>query len=130
MTPDEIIQYCLSKPYAFLCYPFGPDVSIIKVGAEAGPARIFAQVFRLRGADKATFSCSAVMGEVYRNIYPDAVVRGYHCPPVQQPYFNTVSLDSTVPNDVLLEMIDHAYFAVVGKLPKKVQKELEASHEA
>jgi predicted DNA-binding protein (MmcQ/YjbR family) len=53
------------------------------------------------------------------------VTRGYHCPPVQQPYFNTVSLDGTVPDDVLIMMIDHAYAVVVGKLPKKAQKDLE-----
>jgi predicted DNA-binding protein (MmcQ/YjbR family) len=55
------------------------------------------------------------------------VVRGYHCPPIQQPYFNTISLDGSVPDDVLAEMIEHSYKVVVGKLPKKYQRELEES---
>jgi predicted DNA-binding protein (MmcQ/YjbR family) len=54
------------------------------------------------------------------------VTRGYHCPPIQQPHFNTVSLDGSVPRDVLIEMIDHAYDTVVAKMPKYIQKELSA----
>ena len=71
-----------------------------------------------------------VSGEFYRGIYPGAVTRGYYCPPIQRPYFNTVTLDGTVPDDVLAEMIDSAYKVVVGKFPKKYRKELEAqTHE-
>ena len=33
-------------------------------------------------------------------------------------------LDGTVPDDMLIEMIDHAYAVVVSKLPKKYQREL------
>jgi len=44
---------------------------------------------------------------------------------VQQPYFNTVRLDGTVPDEILIEMMDHAYEVVVNKLPKKYQKELK-----
>ena len=63
-------------------------------------------------------------GEFYRSVFPDAVTRGYHCPPVQQPYFNTVDLLSDLPDKELLEMIDHAYAAAVKKLPKKHRQEL------
>lgn len=131
MTDNEMERYCLSKAGAFLDYPFGPDVTIIKVKSEHSAARIFAQFFTLKGEPKATFNCDMMTGELYRALYPEAVTRGYHCPPVQQPYFNTVTLNGTVPDRVLLEMIDHAHTVVVGKLPKKYQKELEdAAHEA
>jgi hypothetical protein len=64
------------------------------------------------------------MADFYRQAYPGSVVRGWHCPPVQQPFFNTVSLDGSVPDDEIYAMIDHAYATVVAKLPKYVQKEL------
>ena len=51
------------------------------------------------------------------------VVRGYHCPPVQQPYWNTIYLDD-FPEDELLNMIDHAYDTVLHSFSKKVQKEI------
>jgi predicted DNA-binding protein (MmcQ/YjbR family) len=87
--------------------------------------RIFAQPFIHRGAPKVTLNCDMMTGELYRSVYPGTVTRGYHCPPIQQSYFNTITLDGTVPDDVLIEMIDHAYSVVVGKLPNKYQRELE-----
>lgn len=42
---------------------------------------------------KVTLKCTADAGSFYRTVYPGKVVRGYHCPPVQQPYWNTIYLD-------------------------------------
>lgn len=125
MRKPDFVQYCLSKPGAFLDFPFGPRAMIVKVGPPGGRARIFAQFFTLQGEEKATLNCDRATGEAYRARYPGAVDRGYHCPPVQQPYFNTMALDGRVPNEVILEMIDHAYRVVVAKLSKGAQKELE-----
>ena len=105
-------------------FPFGPDVFIAKVKASRGGARIFAQVFMLKGEPCATFNCDMLTGELYRAAYPGVVTRGYHCPPIQQPYFNTVRLNDEVPDDVLLQMMDHSYEVVVAKLPKYAQREL------
>ena len=83
-------------------------------------------MFLLRGEPKVTLNCDMMTGDFYRSVYPETVVRGYHCPPIQQPYFNTISLDGSVPDDVLIEMIEHSYKVVVGKLPKKYQRELDS----
>jgi predicted DNA-binding protein (MmcQ/YjbR family) len=125
MMLREIEAYCLRKPGAYLDWPFSPEFPVIKVKAPSQErGRIFAQPFLLRGEPKVTLNCDMITGELYRSLYPGAVTRGYHCPPVQQPYFNTVSLDGTVPDGVLVEMIEHSYAVVAGKLPKKCQKEL------
>lgn len=47
------------------------------------------------------------------------VVRGYHCPSVQQPYWNTVYLDE-FPDEDLLDMIDLAYETVLRSFSKNV----------
>ena len=125
MTQKEIIQYCLAKPGAFIDYPFGPHSVVIKVKSAHSAARIFAQLFTLKGEEKATFNCDRMTGEFYRSVYPGIVTRGYHCPAVQQPYFNTVTLDGTVGDEELLPMMDHSYRVVVAKLPQKYQRELE-----
>ena len=125
MTHQEILDYCLGKQGAYLDYPFGPDVAVVKVKAPSQEKwRIFAQVFMLRGEPKATFNCTPDSAEFYRMVYRGSVVRGWHCPPIQQPHFNTVSLDGTVPDEEIRHMIDHAYEVVVAKLPKYIQKEL------
>ena len=126
MTLSDIEAYCLAMPGAYLDLPFGPEFPVIKVKAPSmEKGRIFAQLFILRGEPKVTLNCDVMTAELYRAVYPGTVTKGYHCPPVQQPYFNTIRLDGTVPDEILIGMIDHAYKVVVGKLPKKYQKELE-----
>jgi len=125
MTHEQIIDYCLKKNGAYLDYPFDPVVPVVKVKAPSqDKGRIFAQVFYLKGEPKVTVNCTPESAEFYRSIYPGSVVRGWHCPPVQQPHFNTINLDGSVPDDELLNMIDHAYDVVVAKYPKYIQQEI------
>ena len=55
--------------------------------------------------------------------YQGKVVRGYYCPPVQQPYWNTIYLND-FPDEELLNMVDHAYDTVLNSFSKKVQKQI------
>ena len=119
MTQEYLLSYCMGKKGAYIDHPFGIDCTVVKVRG-----RIFAQLFTLHGVPCVTFNCERMTGELYRKLYPDDVKRGWHCPPVQQPYFNTVSLVGAVPEDELLRMADHSYSYVVSKLSKKLQKEL------
>ena len=114
MDPDQIRTYCLAKPGAEETYPFGDWPICYKL-----KGKIFAQVY----LDKITVKCTAFSGEAFRAAYPGVVVRGYHCPPVQQPYWNTIDL-ARFPAAELPMLIDHAYDTVLLSLPKKLQKEL------
>ena len=124
MTHDEILKYCLTKKGAYEDHPFGEGSTVVKV-----EKRIFAQLFFLNGVPMLTFNGDAMTGDFYRSTYPDDVKRGYHCPPVQQPYFNTVKLTGSVPHEEIFRMLDGSYKYVVGKLPKKTQKKLEEQNE-
>lgn len=110
----EIRSYCLTKPKAYADNPFGDWPICFKVNR-----KIFAQLY----PDKITLKCTAFSGQAFRDAYPGIVVRGYHCPPVQQPYWNTIDL-SLFPGEELPMMIDHAYETVISGFSKKVQKEL------
>jgi predicted DNA-binding protein (MmcQ/YjbR family) len=126
MTHQQIVDYCLKKNGAYLDYPFNPNIPVVKVKApmqEKG--RIFAQIFFLKGEPKVTLNCTPETAEFYRMIFSGSVVRGWHCPPVQQPHFNTINLDGTVPDDEIIRMIDHAYDVVVAKYPKYIQNEIK-----
>ncbi len=120
MTIEEIISYCLSKKGSYLDFPFGEVPICVKVYK-----RLFAQIYPRSEDRKITLNCDKITGTIYRNLYPDTVVRGYHCPPIQQPYFNTVHLNEQVSDDDLRTMIDHSYTTVLGKLPKKVREALK-----
>jgi len=114
MTTEELKAYCLSKTKAYEDHPFGEWPICIKVNG-----KIFAQIY----ADKITLKCTAFSGQMFRDAYPGVVVRGYHCPPVQQPYWNTIDLER-FPHEELKMMIDHAYETVVSSFSKKIQKEI------
>lgn len=116
MTAAEILTYCLSKSGAYLDHPFGDIPVCVKV-----EKRLFAQLYPNPDDYKITLNCDMATGEFYRQLYPDAVARGYHCPPIQQPYFNTVRLDGNLSDEELLQMIDHSYDTVVKKLPLKIR---------
>jgi predicted DNA-binding protein (MmcQ/YjbR family) len=116
MITDHILSYCLSKQGAYIDFPFGEIPICVKV-----KNRLFAQLYPNPEDYKITLNCDIMTGEFYRNLYPNIVTRGYHCPPIQQPFFNSINLNGTVSDDELKTMIDHSYSVVVGKLPKKVQ---------
>lgn len=118
MKLNDIKSYCLSKYKAYEEYPFGDIPICYKLNG-----KIFAQVYPLDTDYKITLKCTAEMGQFYRTVYPERVVRGYHCPPVQQPYWNTIYL-ADLPDNELLNMIDHAYETVLHSFSKKVQKQL------
>jgi predicted DNA-binding protein (MmcQ/YjbR family) len=121
MDIEKITDYCLSKKGAYIDFPFGPFPACIKVCN-----KIFVQIYWTDDKKMITLKCDAINGQRYRNEYPDAVTRGYHCPRVQQPYWNTVYFNSVVPDDELLKMIDHAYNVVVGKLSKDDKESLSS----
>jgi len=69
-------------------------------------------------------SGSKYIVDLYRKKYEGVVVRGYHCPPVQAIYRNTVYINKTVSDEVIFEMIDHSYDEGIKSFSKKVQKQL------
>ena len=120
MTRKPLLDYCLAQKGAYPDHPFGPEFDVVKV-----KRKIFVQLFELNGIPMLTVNGDAVTNDFYRMRYPDAIRRGWHCPPVQQPYFNTIDLTGRVPEEELLSIVDFSYRYVVGKLPKRVQRELE-----
>ena len=116
MNLEEIEAYCLSKPHAKETYPFGDWPICYKLNG-----KIFAQLY----PDKITLKCTAFSGQAFRAAYPGVVVRGYHCPPAQQPYWNTVDLEK-FPHDELPMMIDHAWETVFNSFSKKIRTALRS----
>lgn len=115
MKVEDIKKYCLSKHKAYETYPFGDVPICYKLNN-----KIFAQLYPYEDDYKITLKCTAEAGQFFRDVYPGKVVRGYHCPLVQQPYWNTIYLND-FPDEELLNMIDMAYETVLKSFSKKVQ---------
>ncbi len=118
MLLEDIKRYCISKYKAYEDYPFGDIPICYKLNN-----KLFAQIYPYEDDFKITLKGTAEAGQFYRMVYPDQVVRGYHCPPVHQPYWNTIYLDG-FPEEELWNMIDHAYDTVLNSFSKKVQKQI------
>ena len=118
MNVEEIKAYCKKKHKVTEEYPFGDVPICYKLGG-----KIFAQLYPYEYDYKITLKCSADAGQFYRAAFPGKVVRGYHCPPVQQPYWNTIHLED-FPEEELLNMIDLAYDTLLQSISKKVQKQI------
>ena len=118
MKADDIRAYCLRKHKAYETFPFGEVPICYKLNG-----KIFVQLYPYESDYKITLKCTTSVGDFYRQVYPNKVVRGYHCPPVQQPYWNTVYLED-FPDDELLHMIDLAYDTVLHSFSRKVQQEI------
>ncbi len=126
----QITDYCLSKPGAYEDFPFGDIPVCYKVCG-----RLFLQLYPAPDNHKITVSCEPMRADQYRLQYPGDVAPGYHCPDRLKPYMNTVYLDRGVEDGVILEMIDHSYERVAGKLPRRDREGLrerteEEPHEA
>lgn len=112
IQPEALANYCLLKPGAYLDYPFGPEPMVVKVRG-----RIFAEIYPRPEDYKITLKCDPDLADFYRRQFPGVVVRGYHCPPLQQPHRNTVFI-AGMEEALLLRMIDHSYERVKKSLPR------------
>lgn len=114
----EIHEYCMSKPCAYESRPFGEFPICYRLAG-----RIFAQLTPKEDWFKVTLKTNPDAAYFYRSAYPGVVVRGYHCPPIQQPYWNTIELEN-FDKEILFQMIDEAYDEVRNHLTKKEQRRL------
>lgn len=118
-TVNQIISYCEKKPGAYEARPFGKYPICFKV-----MGKIFAQVNPQPDFFKVTLKCEPQKAELYRQMYPEVVVRGYHCPPVQQPYWNTIDLNQFEDMGILEQMIDEGYESLLHKFTKKEKAQM------
>jgi predicted DNA-binding protein (MmcQ/YjbR family) len=107
---DELVAYCLAKPGATPDEPWDGDL-VAKVGGK---------IFAFLGADRLGVRCGRDADEAaeLRHRYPDTVeVMAY----IGRHGWNSVTVDETIPDDELLELVDDSYVAVVAKLPKRLR---------
>ena len=108
-------EYCLSKPDATEGTPFGPDVLVFKVGG-----KIFALASLDEVPAKANLKSDPDLALELRDRY-EHVTAGYH---MNKKHWNTVEIESGIPDIELRKMIDHSYELVVKSLPRKAREKL------
>ena len=115
MNPAELRDHCLSFTGAEETFPFGPDTSVFKV---AGKMFALSQL----GADslRVSLKCEPDLAEALRGAHA-AVLPGYH---LNKRHWNTVTIDGSLPDETIGDMIEDSYDLVVSQLPRTRRRAL------
>jgi predicted DNA-binding protein (MmcQ/YjbR family) len=105
MDLEQLREYCLAKPGAEECLPFGPDNLVFKVN---GKMFLLASL----NAQPLAFNvkCDPEKALELREQYT-AIQPGYH---MNKKYWNTIVIDGEIPTQELRSFIDHSYALVAA----------------
>lgn len=116
-THKAVVTYLSAKPGAEAGYPFGPSTLVFKVGGK---------MFALLGEDSETetvnLKCIPDEALALRAAHK-AIAPGYH---MDKRHWNTLTLDGSLPDDLVHELIDQSYALVLRGLPKAVREKLRS----
>jgi len=115
MELEQFREYCLRRVAATESMPFGEGVLVFKVAGK---------MFALAALDEfpvtVNLKCDPDLALELRDRY-EQVRPGYH---MNKRHWNTVEIDSGVPEAELCKMIEHSYELVVRALPKAQRDQL------
>lgn len=108
MSPEEIGAVLLGFPEVTEQEPFEPGVPVYKV-----VGKVFA-IYQTGPPAQITLKCDPGWALHLRAEY-SGITPGYH---VNKRLWNTVSLDGSIPDEVLTDLVRHSYEQVAARLPK------------
>ena len=115
MNAAELRRCCLAQNGAVEEFPFSPGTSVFKVGGK---------MFALSALDRVplevSLKCDPELAQGLRGSY-DAIRPGYH---LNKRHWNTVTLDGSLPDQLVRELVEDSYDLVVSALPKRTQAQL------
>jgi predicted DNA-binding protein (MmcQ/YjbR family) len=112
---DAVFAECSAKPGAVEDYPFGDNVAVFKVGG-----KMFALVSPGPPPGSVSLKSDPEFAVELRAQYP-AITAGYH---LNKRHWNTITLDGSVPEEELVELIGHSYELVVASLTRAERRKL------
>jgi len=115
MNYEELAEMLLSHRGAVEDYPFGPQAAVFKV-----TGKMFALVALDEAPLRLTLKCDPVEADFLRHIY-GAIRPGYH---MNKQHWNTITLDGSVPQELLLKMINSSHALVVKGLRRTEREQL------
>jgi len=115
MDAAELRGWCLGQNGAVEDFPFTPEHSVFKVAG-----KMFALSALEREPLEVSVKCEPELAVELRNSY-SAIRPGYH---LNKRHWNTITLDGSIPDKLVRDMIEDSYDLVVSALPKRTQAEL------
>jgi predicted DNA-binding protein (MmcQ/YjbR family) len=115
MDAAGLRAWCLEQPGAFEDFPFGPEHSVFKVAG-----KMFALSALERSPLEVSVKCEPELAVGLRAGY-SGIRAGYH---LNKRHWNTITLDGSVPDQLVRDMVEDSYDLVVEGLPKRVREQL------
>jgi predicted DNA-binding protein (MmcQ/YjbR family) len=113
--PTRLRRHCLAFPGAGEEFPFVPGLSVFKVSG-----KMFA-LSRLEDRPlTVSLKCEPELAEQLRASHT-AIRPGYH---LNKRHWNTVEIDGSLPDRLVLDMVEDSYDLVLAGLSKRVQAAL------
>jgi predicted DNA-binding protein (MmcQ/YjbR family) len=111
----ELRRWCLQQGGALEEFPFGPEHSVFKVGG-----KMFALSALDRSPLEVSVKCEPDLAVELRNSYR-AIRPGYH---LNKRHWNTITLDGSLSDQLVRDLIEDSYDLVVSALPQRVRNQL------
>jgi predicted DNA-binding protein (MmcQ/YjbR family) len=115
MDGAELRRWCLAQAGAVEDFPFGPETSVFKVGG-----KVFALSALERTPLEVSVKCEPELAVDLRESY-EAIRPGYH---LNKRHWNTITLDGSLADQLVRELIEDSYDLVTSALPKRVREAL------
>jgi predicted DNA-binding protein (MmcQ/YjbR family) len=115
MDARQLRAWCLRQPGASEDFPFTPEHSVFKVAG-----KMFALSALERTPLEVSVKCEPELAVALRDSYP-AIRPGYH---LNKQHWNTITLDGSLADELVRDMIEDSYDLVVSALPKRVREQL------
>ena len=121
MDAAGLRRWCLAQAGAVEEFPFGPEHSVFKVGG-----KMFAISALERTPLEVSLKCEPELAVQLRSSYA-AIRPGYH---LNKRHWNTVTLDGSLGDRFVRELVEDSYDLVVSALPKRTRERLGWAPEA
>jgi predicted DNA-binding protein (MmcQ/YjbR family) len=108
MNAPELRDWCLEQKGALEDFPFTLEHSVFKVAG-----KMFALSALRADPLEVSVKCEPEMAEQFRLTYP-AIRPGYH---LNKRHWNTITLDGTLDDRTVHDMVEDSYDLVVDGLP-------------
>lgn len=114
MNIEQLREYCLSLPKVEETFPFDENTLVFKVAGKMFLLTDLLTDFSMN------VKCDPEKAIELRERYP-AVVPGYH---MNKKMWNTIYIDGSVDDEILIGWINDSYRLVVEGLSRKMREEL------
>jgi predicted DNA-binding protein (MmcQ/YjbR family) len=119
MNLETYYEYCLSKKGVTEHFPFDEDTLVFKVGGKMFALSSLSQWEK--GQPSVNLKCDPERAEELRAEYDD-IQPGFH---MSKTHWNTITINASVSDALVKELIDHSYELVFKSLTKKLQSEIQ-----